>query len=250
MYGTEQLKVSCACFFRMKNLRSSCWSGITKGALLPSKSLSLQETHLVRCLTYISHRYFAPERIVVISSPSTYRDLQHELTSENQRTALWPVVVTVDGNISQNEETDYIDRDGSYIILTPDGNIWKLSIELSSLLFDRGNKYKNLWNFEARFVVAGTSEFSLMQKKNLLHFFSNFRIYNCIIVSQEHYVISKELSRTINVNGVDRDMKLDVYTWFPYQSSESCTEVNDITLLDSWVFLHKSISPSILTCFQ
>jgi len=28
---------------------------------------------------------------------------------------------------------------------------------------------------------------------------------------------------------------LEVYTWFPYQSSYRCTEVNDITLLDSWV---------------
>jgi len=30
-------------------------------------------------------------------------------------------------------------------------------------------------------------------------------------------------------------MNLGVYTWFPYQSSDRCTEVNDITLLDSWV---------------
>ena len=28
---------------------------------------------------------------------------------------------------------------------------------------------------------------------------------------------------------------MGVYTWFPYQSSDRCTEVNDITLLDSWV---------------
>ena len=31
------------------------------------------------------------------------------------------------------------------------------------------------------------------------------------------------------------DMKLGVCTWFPYHSSDRCTEVNDITLLDSWV---------------
>jgi hypothetical protein len=30
-------------------------------------------------------------------------------------------------------------------------------------------------------------------------------------------------------------MKLAVYTWFAYQSSDRCTEVNDVTLLDSWV---------------
>ena len=61
------------------------------------------------------------------------------------------------------------------------------------------------------------------------------RIYNCIIISQGHDVINKEYSRPINVNDVDTGMKLGVYTWFPYQSSNRCTDVYDITLLDSWV---------------
>jgi len=30
-------------------------------------------------------------------------------------------------------------------------------------------------------------------------------------------------------------MKFHVYPWFPYQSSDRCNEVNDITLLDIWV---------------
>jgi len=30
-------------------------------------------------------------------------------------------------------------------------------------------------------------------------------------------------------------MKLRVYTWFPYQSSAHCNEVNDITPPDRWV---------------
>jgi len=55
------------------------------------------------------------------------------------------------------------------------------------------------------------------------------------MVSGEHYVFDKLYSRPINVNNVDTGMKLVVYTWFPYQSSDRCTEVNDITLLDSWV---------------
>jgi hypothetical protein len=39
----------------------------------------------------------------------------------------------------------------------------------------------------------------------------------------------------INVNDVDTGMKLGVYTWFPYQSSDRCTDVSNITQLDSWV---------------
>jgi len=48
-------------------------------------------------------------------------------------------------------------------------------------------------------------------------------------------MMDKEYSKPINLNDVDTGMKLGVYTWFPYQSSDRCTEVNDITLLDSWV---------------
>jgi len=39
----------------------------------------------------------------------------------------------------------------------------------------------------------------------------------------------------IKFNAVEKVKSLVVYTWFPYQSSDRCTEVNDITLLDSWV---------------
>jgi len=42
--------------------------------------------------------------------------VQQELTADFQRTAVWPVVVTVDGNTSKNDKTEFIDRDGSYII--------------------------------------------------------------------------------------------------------------------------------------
>jgi hypothetical protein len=47
--------------------------------------------------------------------------------------------------------------------------------------------------------------------------------------------MDKKYSRPTNFNDLDTGMKLAVYTWFPYQSSDRCTEVNDITLLESWV---------------
>jgi hypothetical protein len=83
--------------------------------------------------------------------------------------------------------------------------------------------------------VAGANKFSTSQKFDIFDYFSKFRIYNCIIVSQELYIIDKEYSRPINVNYVDTGMQLRAYTWFPYQRSGRCTDVDDITLLDSWV---------------
>jgi len=52
-------------------------------------------------------------------------------------------------------------------------------------------------------------------KQTYFIFFSKYSINDCIIVSQEHYVIDKVYNRPINVNYVDTGMKLRVYTWFP-----------------------------------
>ena len=209
-------------------------NAITNGKLLPTPSLTLKETHLVRCLTHISHRHFAPGRSVVISSPATYRDIQQELIAEIHGTSIWPVVVAVDGNISIPEKTNFIDRDGSYIILIPDGNIINFMTEINGLA-EESFGYTKLWNSEARFVVAGANKFSVSQQIDIFDHFSKFRIYNCIVVSLDRDEIHKLYKRPIRVNDVDIGITLVVYTWFPYQSSDRCTEVNDITLLDSWV---------------
>jgi hypothetical protein len=140
---------------------------ITNGTLPPSTTLSLSEIHLVRCLTYISHRYFPSGRSLVISSPATYRDVRQELIEEIHRTAVWPVVVTVDGNISIPYKTDFIDRDGSYIILIPDGDIESLQAEIAGLAVGRDNEFTRLWDSEARFVVAGANEFSKSQQTEI-----------------------------------------------------------------------------------
>jgi hypothetical protein len=170
----------------------------------------------------------------VISSPATYRDVQQELIAEIQQTFIWPVVVTVDGNITEPNKTDFIDRDGSYIILIPDGNIESFIAEILGLAGGREGKFTIFWNSESRFVVAGANELSMSQQIVIFEIFSIFRIYNCIIVSRENYVMDREYSRQINVNDVDTGIKLAVYSWFPYQSSERCTDMNDIALLDRW----------------
>jgi hypothetical protein len=170
------------------------FSAVTHGELLPSTSLNLLEIHLIRCLTYIGHRYFPPGQSVVITSPAAYRDEQQELVAEIHRNSIWPVVVTVDGNISIHDKSDFIDRDDSYIILIPDGNIKIIKAEINRL--DQGRvKFKRSWNSEARFVVAGAKNFQMPQKKYIFDFLSKLRIYNCIILSPEHNVTDKEYSR-------------------------------------------------------
>jgi len=210
------------------------FSTCTNGLLLPSKTLTLQEIHLVRCLTHISHTYLARGQSLVISSPSTYRDVQQELIAEIHRTNIWSAVVTVDGNISKPNRDDFPVIDGSYILLMQGGNITSLMAEIYKLAIYQ-IKFRRLWNSETRFVVAGTNKISLSQQRNIFHSLSKLRIYNCIIVSKVHDIIDKGYSRPIKAGDVDTGMKLGMYTWFPYRSSDRCTDVNDITLLDSWV---------------
>jgi hypothetical protein len=143
------------------------FSTITNGKLLPFKSLNKQEIQLVRCLTYNSHRYFAPGRSLVMSSPATYRDLQQELIAVIQLTAIWPVVVTVDGNISKTDKTDFIDRDGSYIILIPDGDIRSFKAENNGQPGGR-EKSTRSWNSKAVFFTGENKFSKISQHRNHL----------------------------------------------------------------------------------
>jgi archaellum component FlaG (FlaF/FlaG flagellin family) len=63
--------------------------------------------------------------------------VQRELIAEIHRSPIWLVFVTVDGNISKHNKTDFIDRDGSYIILIPDGNIKSFKVEILGLVKGR-----------------------------------------------------------------------------------------------------------------
>ena len=67
----------------------------------------------------------------MISSPASYRDVHQELIAEIHITANWSAFVTLDDNISTPDETDFIDRDGSYIILLPDGNFKRFEAEIN-----------------------------------------------------------------------------------------------------------------------
>ena len=209
------------------------FSEITFGATFRPTSLTLVEVHLLRCLTIISQRYLAQIRSLVISSPAAYRDVQQELIAEIHRNSNWPVVVTVDVKISVYKKSEFIDRDGSYITFTPDGYIDSIDAEILGLMLGRKNEFTQIWNSESRFVVAGANELSVSHQTDLLVYFSQLRIYYFIFVNEKYNVILKEYSRPTNGNDVGTGKELGVYTWFPYHSSDRCTEVNHITLIDS-----------------
>jgi hypothetical protein len=102
--------------------------------------------------------------------------VQQELIADIHRTAIWPVVVGVDGNISKPNETGLINKDGSYIILIPDGNIKLCIAEIKRLAIVRIT-FTRIWNAEARFVVATANGFSNFQQMFIFNLFSKLRIF-------------------------------------------------------------------------
>jgi hypothetical protein len=110
------------------------FNAINNGALLPSTSFTLQEIHLVRCLTYIRIRYIAPERSLGISAGI-------------HRNSIWFVVVTVDGNVRKPDKIYFTDRECSYIILISYRNFKCLKAEIN-MLAKGGGKLTRFWNFE------------------------------------------------------------------------------------------------------
>jgi hypothetical protein len=128
--------------------------------------------------------------------------VQQELIAEIPRTAIWPVVGTVDVNISIPNKTDFIDRDGSYIILKSAGNINSFKAEISGIAKGIENEFTRIGNLDNRVVVAGANEFSISTQKDI-YIFSKHRIYDCIILTRDNYVMYTEYSRPININEVD-----------------------------------------------
>ena len=80
------------------------------------------------------------------------------------------VVVTVDGNISIPEISDFINRVDSYFILIPDGNIKSFKDQINRLA-EQHFRYRRLWNSEGRFVAAGANELSMSQQMDIFHHF-------------------------------------------------------------------------------
>jgi hypothetical protein len=134
--------------------------------------------------------------------------VQQELIVEIHRTAIWHVVVTVDGNISKTTKIDFIDRDGIYIILMPDWNLKSFKNEIKGLVEDQKHSFTRLWNSESRFVLAGAKQFSMTQQTDIFDYLSKLRIYNFIIISQHHYVTDPAYIRQMKENNVDTVIKL------------------------------------------
>jgi hypothetical protein len=103
--------------------------------------------------------------------------VQQELIAEIRRNSICSLIVTADGNISNPNKRHFKDRNGSYIILTPDGNIKSLKAEINGLA-DGRDKFTRLWISKALFLWLEQMNSQCRDKET----FFLTRICNCIII--------------------------------------------------------------------
>jgi hypothetical protein len=125
---------------------------------------------------------------------------------------LWTFIVY--GNKRESNHRNY-DVCGGYIVLT-------VSVSTLRNQLQRVSK-SSCWNPRARFVVAFLNSFydPPLMAQWLLEELWKHKILNVVVL------VPNEEGERIPV--------LNVYTWYPYQSTGQCTEVKDVTLIDTWV---------------
>ncbi|PNF13985.1 hypothetical protein B7P43_G08686 [Cryptotermes secundus] len=211
------------------------YSLFPKVALIMSHNL-----YLVRCIRTISDQYLAPKQSMVVAWPSNIflypnlstskltfargidlKDLSftaHQIETLSsvedlfQELSRWELIVNANTHKPSQRS---VNVHGSYIILTANDTV--LRGQLHNLAVSSS------WNPRARFVVALLNCYSRpprMAQRVIAELWKH-RIVNAIAL-----VCSKE-GKEVPV--------LNVYTWFPYQSPERCTRVQDVALLDTWV---------------
>ena len=218
--------------------------------LLPNVIPStLDNLHLVRCLRKISEQYLPETQTLAVVWTQNYhlyhknttsgmkptsefdgqdcrymmckaeRDHSSELTNINNLVDLllpalnrWTIFVF--GKTTERNIVTY-SVCGSYIILTTSVTVLQNQLQrLSNGIY---------WNPGGRFVVA-----------LLNNFFDPPLIAQWVLKELWKRKITDSVVVVPNGEG-ERIPALNAYTWYPYQSTLQCTEVKNITLLDTWV---------------
>jgi hypothetical protein len=232
---------------RLVVLSTFCW-------VLDTASTSITDVqHLLACIKTISCKHFTPGSTIALSVTSRVQDhdkrldtlalnskiddLESELPLQLHHMALWPLAVFGHSNeqtVHSSDEKRH-EKHTSYIIVA-------YSNEANNVTGDVVEKLQMLsnsaaWNPRARFIVTVVMTTKLYDShriaKHLLEEMSLWKIFNLIVI-----VKASEIQAFTQDTGTIKNtdvQNFQIYTWFPYQALDRCSDVDDITLLGSWL---------------
>lgn len=199
--------------------------------------LALSETdhyvqfHLSRCVLDISRKHFSSGGTLVISVPNSRAHVRRRFpgighTQENCEShdqvakflhlqTQWPIITSTPG-LTRNMPSFY--KDQSYVIITSCqvtfvDVIQKLELQLRAL------KAGTSWNPRGQFLVLIPEQHTAGRQlvRQVLELLWSFKAVNAVVVMP------------------DPTQALVLYTWYPYQSPDLCTQVKEVKV-NSWVF--------------
>lgn len=217
--------------------------------MLPGEHMTMQQ-HLLLRVASVARRYFARGQPVVMSTPSSVRDVaEHELLPRGNEIQLanvmlenlhkelqWPLLSCqldkpITDSVTAQKHQSYI------IVLWPDRDedvLDSLQQQLDNLV-----SYENSFNHRARFVLVvldySIKDTELQALKMLETMWNPYKIVDVLIIFP-------------NSNGLNTCSNcpydiINLYTWFPYDSDQ-CGQVRKVYLLDEWVLDGNGSFPS------
>ncbi|KDR23129.1 hypothetical protein L798_15211 [Zootermopsis nevadensis] len=215
---------------------------IASGLVQVARLISSDELHWVRCLVTIARRHLASGRTLAISLPTAERESRMADTGERllgylQHSHHWSLIVFRDSSDATVSTASMGNHCINYVVLVSSScNSRELRLKLdrrfSSL--DFRHKLMPSWSARTRFVIAvenncnGTNPRKLSEQ--IISILWIYKVTNVLIVMQEEYYRNASTSA-----GRLRHQKLGLYTWFPYESPNRCTQVENAVLLGNWV---------------
>lgn len=207
--------------------------------------------HLVTCIGAVGCKHFTPGGTIALSLSSriqdnnrhatfvlnsTISDLEQDLTLELHQVAIWPVVVfrhSDDPAVDSIDEKQQETHKGYIIVVYGKETDDVIEDVIEKLQFLR---YSASWNPRARFIVTVAMPAKLQNSQEtarlLLEEMSLWNILNVIVIVKAPDIqTTKEDSEMINIHV----QNFQIYTWFPYQAPDRCSNVRDVTVLDVWL---------------
>jgi hypothetical protein len=200
----------------------------------------------------ICRDYFLPGRRVEVDLPSdehysTLTPVGQHLLKNIHQAARWPLIVYQDTDNYEKQAVITDDECIGHVVFVScsrtidemEANIVKTAVRLNFRHIRMTS-----WRRKSQFVIAvendcKTINFRTLAQK-ILSIFWFHRIVNVVVVVQDEGSTENLLNVSNSVSfGRSRHLALSLYTWFPYQSPNRCTQVEDVVLLDKWVMKGK-----------
>ena len=203
----------------------------TQIVTLPETS-TVYHRQVVLCAVNIVTRYVSEGQPLLVSVSNgdgfdEYRTVSSELLEELQALEQWPLYILYEethGGLLQDPTTrKYL----SYIVIPR-----RVQLGVEAMMESIISQVRNLQEIEAGnpkgvylVILLNASEVNREMIIGLLASLWEWKVLDVIVMVESDYQRS----------GVrDMETKLDLFTWFPFQSPRNCTRVTDVVLMDQW----------------